>query len=146
MLSLTLTGSIEIERGGEKNITIINNCGGGDCGAVATATVMANAVEMVKTTASTVVVAAPSNGMALAWGFWLTRPHGHLFALFIVYSLLIGLCVHYCRMLAGVIKAKANLISHRLSPRPRTIFLVDCCVLFVVSCPQRQIFGPLTFL
>jgi len=27
-----LTGSIEIERGGEKNITINHGCGGGDCG------------------------------------------------------------------------------------------------------------------
>jgi len=58
-------GSIKIERGGEKNITINHGCGGGDCGSggnsdsnSAAATAAAKALKITTTTAETAVVAA----------------------------------------------------------------------------------------
>ena len=65
----TSNGSIEIERGGEKNITINHGCGGGDLVAAATATATAmataaataaaKALKIATTTAETAVAAAP---------------------------------------------------------------------------------------
>ena len=65
----TSNGSIEIERGGEKNITITHGCGGSNLVAAATATATAmataaataaaKALKITTTTAETAVAAAP---------------------------------------------------------------------------------------